>query len=235
MASTNTREKRENRAKDLINKLKSAAPRRIVFFSDEKTFVVDPAYNAQNDRWIRFLDKEEDQVGKYMPRTKHPAGAMFLGAVASTGEKSPPIWFPQGFRLGADGYIKALRTTLIPWMKRVAHAHGGRTPAKFVYMQDSAPAHTAKKTLAFLQQEKVDFWSPDIWPPNSPDLNPMEYSIWNLTNQGTGNERPSSVKALKRMVNHSWKNMDPEKIRAACRRFRSRLQRCVAEKGSYFD
>ena len=49
---------------------------------------------------------------------------MFLGAVASTGEVSPPIWFPTGFRLDSEAYIKALRETLIPWMRRVASACG---------------------------------------------------------------------------------------------------------------
>ena len=160
---------------------------------------------------------------------------MFLGAVASTGEKSPPIWFPEGFHLGADGYIDALRQTLVPWMRRVAAAHRGSTPAKFIFQQDSAPAHRARRTLAFLQEENVSFWTPQQWPPNSPDLNPMDYSIWSLAVQGAGKERPSSVTALKRRVNAAWRNMDPEKIRAACRRFRPRLERCVAEKGSFFD
>ena len=47
---------------------------------------------------IRF-SKEEDGgggnvdglTGKYIARNKHPAGAMMLGAVAGTRERSPPI------------------------------------------------------------------------------------------------------------------------------------------------
>ena len=89
-----------------------------------------------------------------MARSKHPAGAMFLGAVASTGETSPPIWFPQGFRLGANGYIKALRDTLIPWMKEVAHAHGD---VPFIFQQDSAPAHRAKKTKSSSKNKESNF------------------------------------------------------------------------------
>ena len=49
-------------------------------------------------------------AGKYLARSKHPMGAMFLGTVASTGEVSPPIWFPKGFRLRAAGYIEKLET-----------------------------------------------------------------------------------------------------------------------------
>ena len=111
LLSATGRQTRVERATGLINDLKSAAPRRIVFFSDEKTFVVDPVFNPQNDRWVRLgpASGDADTSSKYLGRSKHPAGAMFLGAVASTGEVSPPIWFPEGFRLGADSYIKALK------------------------------------------------------------------------------------------------------------------------------
>ena len=91
LISEEGRRRRESRSAGLLNKLKSGAPGRVLFFSDEKTFVVDPSYNAQNDRWIRFDLDDPVPAGKYLPRSKHPSGAMLLGAVASTGEKSPPI------------------------------------------------------------------------------------------------------------------------------------------------
>ena len=49
--------------------------------------MVDPTYNAQNDRWIRFSDNDEGgeggeggdaPVGKYLARSKHvPVGGSF--------------------------------------------------------------------------------------------------------------------------------------------------------------
>ena len=167
-----------------------------------------------------------------MARSKHPAGAMFLGAVASTGEVSPPFGFPEGFRLGANGYIEALRDTLIPWMKEVAHNRGD---VPFIFQQDSAPARRAKKNQAFLKEEGVKFWTPQQWPPNSPDLNPLDYAIWSIVQQGACQDRPPSVAALKRRVSAFWRRMDPAKIRAVCRRFRPRLEQCVKSKGSFFD
>ena len=66
------------------------------------------------------------------------------------------IWFPEGFRLGANGYIEALRDTLIPWMRQVlAHNHGD---VPWIFQQDSAPAHRAKKQ-EFLKKG-VNFWPP---------------------------------------------------------------------------
>jgi len=48
----------------------------------------------------------------------------------------------------------------------------------FVLQQDSAQAHRAHETIMLLQRETPTFISPDLWPPNSPDLNPVDYKIW---------------------------------------------------------
>jgi len=50
----------------------------------------------------------------------------------------------------------------------------------FMFQQDSAPAHRARKTVKLLQREMPTFISPDLWPLNSPDLNPVDYKIWGV-------------------------------------------------------
>ena len=47
----------------------------------------------------------------------------------------------------------------------------------FVFQQDSAPAHRARATVEYLSQVTPEFISPDLWPPNSRDLNPVDYKI----------------------------------------------------------
>ena len=44
----------------------------------------------------------------------------------------------------------------------------------FVFQQDSVPAHRAHATVKYLHQATPEFISPDLWPPNSPDLNPVD-------------------------------------------------------------
>ena len=128
------------------------------------------------------------------------------------------------------------KETVIPWMKSVAmdHASPAGVPAKILLQQDSAPAHRSHKTLKFLREEKNPFWSPEQWPPNSPDLNPLDYAIWAIVSQRACKTRPKSVRALKTKVSKIWKDLDPAEIRKICRRFRARLERCVAENGSFF-
>ena len=47
-----------------------------------------------------------------------------------------------------------------------------------VFQQDSAPAHHAHATNEYLCQATPEFISPDLWPPNSPDHNLVDYKIW---------------------------------------------------------
>jgi len=39
----------------------------------------------------------------------------------------------------------------------------------------NAPAHRAGDTVEVLSRNTPDFISPLLWPPNSPDLNPVDY------------------------------------------------------------
>ena len=49
--------------------------------------------------------------------------------------------------------------------------------------QDGAPSHTEKNTVNYLKRENVSFIKPQIWPPNSPDLNPIDYAVWGALQQ----------------------------------------------------
>ena len=38
--------------------------------------------------------------------------------------------------------------------------------------------HQAGATIALLHKETPEFIPPQLWPPNLPDLNPVDYSVW---------------------------------------------------------
>ena len=59
-----------------------------------------------------------------------------------------------------------------PWIEEVV---AGRS---YVFQQDSAPAHAARKTQKWLEDNFFDHVTPDMWPPNSPDCNPLDYYVW---------------------------------------------------------
>ena len=156
---------------------------------------------------------------------------MFLGAVSSNGFVSPPIWFPVGFRLTSPDYIKVLKETLIPWMRVVSQ---GR---HLVFQQDGAPAHTALATQDYLKRELGvhGFWSKDLWPPSSPDANPLDYSVWTEVERKACKVRHRNVAELKRDVDAAWMGLEKDYVVKTCAAFRGRLEKIVAAKGGKID
>ena len=54
--------------------------------------------------------------------------------------------------------------------------------SKIMFMQDGAPAHTAKVTQQKCSEIFPSFWKKVEWPGNSPDLNPIE-NLWSILSQ----------------------------------------------------
>ena len=48
---------------------------------------------------------------------------------------------------------------------------------RWTLQQNDAPLHTAKKHEK-LPQKGETFIELQTWPPNSPDLNPVDYAVW---------------------------------------------------------
>ena len=61
---------------------------------------------------------------------------------------------------------QVLRQGLLPDIQATCGRHNWKL------QQDGAPSHTARNTINFLHQENIAFIEPNMWPPNSPDLNP---------------------------------------------------------------
>ena len=56
---------------------------------------------------------------------------------------------------------------------------------RWTLQQDEAPAHTARTTMDYLKNEHINFIEPHMWPPNSPDINPVDYAIWGAFHAAT--------------------------------------------------
>jgi len=59
----------------------------------------------------------------------------------------------------------------------------------YVFQQNGAPAHRPRDTVTMLQRETPEFSPPEMWPLNSPDLNPVEWSgglqhLWYASREG---------------------------------------------------
>ena len=99
---------------------------------------------------------------------------MVLGIIASDGKRMPPIYFGAKERCNTTVYYSLMRYKVLPWLKE------NYPNNNYVWQQDGAPAHTAKKVQKFCKKNLAKFWSKEMWPPSSPDLNPLDFFWWSV-------------------------------------------------------
>ena len=103
------------------------------------------------------------------------------------------------------------------------------------------------KCNELLRRETPDFNGPDLWPVNSPDLNPVDYRIWGLIQESVYQTAIRDIDDLKQHPTCVWaelkqsvvdKAIKPKIVKRAARallslieQWRPRLRACVRAKG----
>ena len=58
----------------------------------------------------------------------------------------------------------------------------------------------ARATVELLRQETPNFLAPNLWPPNSRDLSPVDYEVWTVMQHRVYHRQIHSVDELKRRL-----------------------------------
>ena len=124
-------------------------------------------------------------------------------------------------------YRDILATYAIPTLK----LHARRVRKKFLFQEDNAPVHTSKIARDFLKEQKVEILS---WPPQSPDLNPIE-EIWSFVESGLRkrNPQPSNIRELEVMVTEEWEAISKEFFRKLICSMPGRIQAVIQVNGGH--
>jgi len=73
------------------------------------------------------------------------------------------------------------------------------------------------------------------WPPYSPDLNPLDYSVWSVLEAKASAKRHNNPEQLKRSLMAAWEEIDEDYLRATIDDFPKRLKACIEAKGGHFE
>ena len=147
----------------------------LVIFSDEKWWVLDSSPNSQNERrWSLFNPREYAEC-KYQGKKKVMCWMGFLqGAVLG------PFWFvdeqQRPITLNQFSYLNMLEHDLWPVLRE------RRNLRRIWFMQDRATCHCTGRVLSWLgtkfNDRIISRRTPIPWPPQSPDLNPLDFWLW---------------------------------------------------------
>lgn len=195
-----------------------------IVFSDEKMFDIDGVYNSQNERVWAVDRSEADAKGGIKRKRKYPQKVMVWLAVCSEGV-SPMVIFEDG-TVDHDRYIREVLPIALQFGDEL---FGDR----WTFQQDGAKPHTHKTTQTWCDENFPAFIDKDRWPPNSPDLNPLDYSIWDELALHIKWDRVTSKQTLINELKRSVNRIRQDVVFESCATWSNRLHRMANNNGEY--
>ncbi|CAF3081974.1 unnamed protein product [Rotaria sp. Silwood2] len=195
-----------------------------ILFSDEKMFDLDGMYNAQNDRIWASDRSKADVKGGVKQKQKFPQKVMVWLGVCSKGV-TPLVIFDEG-TLDHQRYIKEV----LP----VAKNYGNRVFGNnWTYQQDGAKPHVHHLSQQWCKDNFPNFIDQKHWPPNSPDLNPLDYCIWNEFVQQMNWDDIQSKQTLIDELKRGVKKIRSDVVLESCCSWTNRLYHLSKKGGDY--
>lgn len=194
-----------------------------VLWSDESKFQV---FGSSRRVYVRRQKNEKMLPACLVPTVKHGGGSVMVWGCFSRAGVGDLIKIEGIMR--KEQYLKILEDNAVPSGLRLI----GK---KFVLQQDNDPKHTSKVCKGFVQQKEREGVLKNMeWPPQSPDLNPIEL-LWEELDRKVRQQCPTSKPALWKILQDSWKSIDDATISKLIDRMPRLCKAVVKANGGFFD
>lgn len=221
----NVKQKRLQRCQQLLGRFRSREQIRKIWFTDEKLFTLRQPKNSQNNRVYANVARKREVPLEHLlvPREHFTQSVMVSLGVSISGKTR--IYFVEN-KINSEIYQRDILSYMLPEIEDV-------TPY-YTFQQDGAPAHTSRDTIRYLQENCPDFIEPAGWPPNSPDLNPVDYTIWGvLQHMVYLNTIFETTDQLKIRILECWQEFQQDIINNSIAQWRRRVQDVVDNEGGH--
>ena len=156
------------------------------------------------------------------PRWQRRIGWMFWGCISGLyGKGVHMFWEKSTSSISQKTYCEQV----VPLISDYLQSH-----PSLIFQQDNASGHTAKGTLRLMQQ--LGF-QPIFWPPNSPDLNPIE-TLWDRIKDYIQEHYPDihrNYRRLRATIVEAWEAISDDTIRDIIKEMPKRCQAVIDAQG----
>ena len=129
-----------------------------------------------------------------------------------------------------EAYIDLIQDNYAPYLHALYPEKEG-----FYFLQDGAPSHTSQESEKVLDK----IFGKKKWiqnPPNSPDLNVLDYHTWDHMDQFVQKcENLKTLPDFKREVVLAYQNVNQDQIKKAVDSWKKRLRACLAAGSDLFE
>ena len=226
----NVRQKRKTRSRNLNDRYSAEDVKKIVF-TDEKDFTEEIATNRQNDRVYGSKKMEIPPSRLYHESSRFSKKVMVSAGVSWNGKTQIHFIDTKTTKVNSESYMELLEGGLLPDCRDLYPEDD------YVFQQDGAPSHNSNATQNYLEDATPSFIRKDEWPPQSPDLNPMDYAIWDsLKEKVYANRRDKFTgDELKEKIRSAWDEISLDEIRNCISSWKKRLRLVCSQDGGHIE
>lgn len=194
-----------------------------VLWSDESKFEV---FGSRRRVFVRRSTGERFSDQCIIPTMKHGGGSVMIWGCFG-GQSLGDLIKIEG-KLFKEGYKNILQSNAIPSGLRIIGNN-------FTFQQDNDPKHKAKLCQEYLKKmEKKNIIKIMIWPPQSPDLNPIEL-LWDELDRSVRKSCPNTQNDLWKKLQKEWVKIKPDTLRKLLERMPRLCQMIIEKQGGYID
>jgi transposase len=197
------------------------------------------------DDWKRVIWSDETKINRYgsdgrqwcWKKGKNPLLPQHVNQTVKHGGGCIMVWgcmtiHGPGFLAKIDGGMDAdLYCQILDSDLKSTIEFYGLEKKDVVFQHDNDPKHTAKKTKILLDESGLEVLD---WPPQSPDLNPIEH-LWDLLKRRLSayDSAPTSIHMLWDRVQEEWEKITAEDCRNLIYSMPRRIDAVINAKGGH--
>ena len=86
-----------------------------------------------------------------------------------------------------------------------------------------------------IHKDLKKFWSKEMWPPCSPDLNSLDFSVWRILESKLCAKKRKNIETLKNSLGREWEKLSQSLLRAICNDVPRRLKDVISNNGGHIE